>query len=470
MICQSLCLFLTQQENILMGKLNPLRISLLSALLMSIPNVQAQTNDWNGTVLGFEAPGNGLLSDMLGIRPILQGNGFNYNLNYLTESAYNAAGGYNTDKHLAYIDQFSLTFTQDLERFTGIPDATIEGNIVNRNHDDNLTTKRLQDPRVNVNDSSQESYGTGSITRLGWLTFSRTFDERRLQWRIGMMNKLQTFDQVTPCDFQMLMLCGGKSPNSLWWSNWNIHTWGTTVAYKVTPEVTFKTGVMEQNPSATDRSHAWSWSTKGSKGVIVPVELEWKTKVNALPGIYNIGVQYTNANQFDIYTGKSQSEGLTDPEGYKEYSHAWFMWAGANQQITRHSDDANRGMSLGWNIGVGDHRSNYLNLVTATSLRYRGLFDARPDDWIGIGVSYIELSSHYGRNQQAKNDAANVQDYNNALYNPIPGHSVNAEVYYRFRPVTWLELQPGIQYWHRPGGLNETQDAWVGALKTSVTF
>ena len=45
-----------------------------------------------------------------------------------------------------------------------------EGNIVNRNHDDNLTTKRLQDPRVSFNDLSQESWGGGSITRLGWLT------------------------------------------------------------------------------------------------------------------------------------------------------------------------------------------------------------------------------------------------------------------------------------------------------------
>ncbi len=42
---------------------------------------------------------------MLGIRPILEENGFHYNLGYLNEMAYNAGGGYNHDKHLAYIDQ-----------------------------------------------------------------------------------------------------------------------------------------------------------------------------------------------------------------------------------------------------------------------------------------------------------------------------------------------------------------------------
>lgn len=118
----------------------------------------------------------------------------------------------------------ALTFTRDLERWTGIPDARLEGNIVNRNHDDNLTTKRLQDPRVSFNDLSQESWGGGSITRLGWLTFARSFDDRRLTWRIGMMNKVQTFDQIIPCDFQLLTQCGGKSANSLTRNNWNIHT------------------------------------------------------------------------------------------------------------------------------------------------------------------------------------------------------------------------------------------------------
>lgn len=43
-----------------------------------------------------------------------------------------------------------------------------------------------------------------------------------------MMNKVQTFDQIIPCDFQLLTQCGGKSANSLTWNNWNIHTWGTT--------------------------------------------------------------------------------------------------------------------------------------------------------------------------------------------------------------------------------------------------
>ncbi len=108
-----------------------------------------------------------------------------------------------------------------------------------------------------------------------------------------MMNKVQTFDQIIPCDFQLLSQCGGKSANSLTWNNWNVHTWGTTLAYKLTPTLTLKGGVMEQNPDASSRSHAWSWSTKGSKGVLLPVEIEARPLVNGLPGAYNLGVVFT---------------------------------------------------------------------------------------------------------------------------------------------------------------------------------
>jgi hypothetical protein len=61
------------------------------ALLFAVFGVAASTANaaentpWNGTVLGFEPPQSGLLGEMLGIRPILEDNGFRYNLGYLNE-------------------------------------------------------------------------------------------------------------------------------------------------------------------------------------------------------------------------------------------------------------------------------------------------------------------------------------------------------------------------------------------------
>lgn len=76
---------------------------------------------------------------------------------------------------------------------------------------------------------------------------------------------------------------------------------------------------MEQNPQATARSHAWSWSTQGSKGILLPMEIETRPLINGLPGAYNLGVVWTNAPQSDLYSGKSGGAGATDPQGYAEH-------------------------------------------------------------------------------------------------------------------------------------------------------
>lgn len=444
--------------------------SMLCALSLLTFSPLSTAQEWSGTVLGFESPPDPVLGDMYGLRKSLNNNGFTFNLGYLNEIGWNGGGGYNHASHVAYIDQFALTFNQDLSRWTNIPDARIEANIVNRNHNDDLTTRRVQDPRVNVNDLTQESWGGQSITRLGWLTFARSFDDRRITWRIGMMNKVQTFDQIIPCDFQMLSQCGGKSANSLTWNNWNVHTWGTTLEYRLTPIVTLKGGVMEQNPDASSRHHAWSGSTRRSKGVLLPVEIEARPIINGLPGAYNLGVVFTNAPQTELYRGRSGGAGVSDPGGDEKHNRTGFLYAGLNQQLTRHQDDASRGLSTSFSMSLADQRTNYMHSVYAASLRYRGLSDARPEDWIGFGLTWTDMSNQYARNQRYMNMISGISDYNDAAYHPVPGHSLNGEFYYRFRPVSWLELQPGLQYWHRPAGIAHTQGAWVTELKTVVTF
>lgn len=115
---------------------------------------------------------------------------------------------------------------------------------------------------------------------------------------------------------------------------------------------------------------------------------------------------------------------------------ARFMYAGLNQQITRHADDPLRGMSVSLSGSLSDQRSNYIHSAVAASMRYRGLFDARPEDWIGFGLTWIDMSSHYARNQRYMNQISGATDYNDPAYQPVAGHSLNGELYYRFRPVS----------------------------------
>ncbi|UXY09839.1 carbohydrate porin [Kosakonia sp. ML.JS2a] len=442
---------------------NKVVLMMVSPFLFSTGSYAAeQTPAWSPTVLGYEPMTPGLLGDWGGMRSTLSDNGFNYALIYQTESAYNVSGGYNKSGHYAFVDQTALLFNQDLERLTGMSDAKIEGLITNRNHDDNLTTERLQDQRVHFNDLAQEGWGTGSITRLGYLTFSRTFMDKKLTWRAGLMNYQQTFDQITPCDFQLLTLCGGKSSNSLTWNTWNIHSWGTTFAYAVTPELTLKTGVIEQNSRADDTSRAWSFTTHGSKGVLLPVEAELKTHVNGLPGAYNLGILFTNAKQSSLYTPVGEET--------ETYNRTWFAWAGFNQQVTSHQDDQSRGMSVFGNMSIADQRTDVSHIIASLGIRYRGLFDAMPNDYIGFGGSWIDMSNRLAKTERQINQINGIYDYDNPLYQPVQGHAVNFDLYYRFRPVSWLDIQPDIQYWINPAAVSETKNAFVVGLKTAIRF
>lgn len=441
------------------------RIVALAISALSATSAVAQDGKqtvWDGTVIGFDFNSTGLLGDIGGVRSSLSNQGFNYNLVYASESATNVSGGYNKDRHVAYVDQLALLFTQDLERLTGIPDARIEGLITNRNHDDNLVTERLQDPRIYFNDLSQEVWGGGSITRLGYLTFSRSFDNHRLKWRIGQMNYQQTFDQIAPCDFQLLSLCGGKSAYARSWDTWDIHTLGTTLSYDFTPRFTMKAGILEKNNLSNERNRTWAFNTRGSKGVLVPVEAQYKSTVNGLPGLFNLGLQFDNARLDELYTPAGAAT--------KTHTSTWFLWGGFNQQVTQVANAKNRGMSISGEFALADQRTDPFHIVASVALRYRGLFDALPNDWFGLGVSWIDMSKYLAQSEQQQNELGSINDYYNPAYTPVAGHSVNAELYYRFRPLGWLEIQPDLQYWIRPGGIKQTSNAVVLGLKTVVRF
>ncbi len=128
-------------------------------------------------------------------------------------------------------------------------------------------------------------------------------------------------------------------------------------------------------------------------------------------------------------------------------------------------------MSVSLSGSLSDQRSNYIHSAVAASMRYRGLFDARPEDWIGFGLTWIDMSSHYARNQRYMNQISGATDYNDPAYQPVAGHSLNGELYYRFRPVSlgWSCSRACSTGTVRAAS-RRPEDAWVVEWKTVVTF
>jgi porin len=404
-------------------------------------------------------------------RQRMQAKGYQFEIGYLNQTAYLAHGGYTGRRSTQMIDQFHFKFTADLQKIAGIDDGAIEALAVNRNHDNNLTYRDLYDPQAPFVNSTQESHGRGSIWRLGLLSYRQSFLDRHLKIRAGLINKIWDFDDATPCDFQTLQLCGGKSGGSGIWYNWNVAQWGVSMQYRLAPQWTIKTAVYDQNPKRQDRNQAFSLWTSGTQGAIVPLELDYRPVFanGTLPGIYQFGLTTSNARSRDLYLASNDSPQALYPDlDAKTYRRQQYAYWNFTQQVTRRGAAADHGMHLFFTGGIGD-RSAIVKQSYSTGIRYPGVFPQRSADVLGVGISYVRINKDYVNNDRLINRLNAGQ----AGFSPLlmrDAAEVVGEIYYRVQATPAIAIQPGLQYWRHPAGVGQASDAYVLGLKMTANF
>ncbi|NWA28543.1 carbohydrate porin [Pseudomonas gingeri] len=420
---------------------------------------------WPGMVQA--APG--LLGDMGGLRSSLAAQGFTFQTGYMNEAASNLSGGADSHNHyLSYGDEFHLMFQQDFQR-VGIADGAIEGLLVQRNGNDDLTLARVVDPRLDrVSEKAQEGLGPGSILRLGWLTWRQSFLDRRLLWRVGLLNKVQDFSQTNECDFQLLQLCGGQAASATW-PNWNVHLWGTSLQYRLTDELTIKTAVYKGNTSHMS-SNDGGFSTASGGGYTVPLELAWQTEITGRKGQYELGAAWTSMPVAERYWGENGGAGWNDPNGYRQRGHSTYAYFGLQQDLTVRRQHTDPGISWFMSGAYADPSAFDLEAKVSTGLRIQGPFAERRQDKLGIGFTWLKGSPDWARSNREQNTALQAEDFDNPLHLPVNSYEVDSEVFYRFNLAPWLYVQPGIQYWHQPGGVSQTDDVVIAELRTGILF
>lgn len=88
------------------------------------------------------------------------------------------------------------------------------------------------------------------------------------------------------------------------------------------------------------------------------MEVLWRTtRINGLPGAYNLGMLYTNGEHKDLYEGGNGGAGFLDPDGYKIHDNTFYIYAGINQQLTTVGNDVNRGLSVSNTFALGDQKT-----------------------------------------------------------------------------------------------------------------
>ena len=397
--------------------------------------------------------------------------GYQMEAGYVNQAAHLVDGGYSGEHPTKFIDQFHFKFNVDLAKIAGIEDAVFEALFVNRNHDENLSNSDIYDPGAPRLNSTQESHGRGSIWRLGLFSYRQSFLDKKLKIRAGLINKVWDFDNATPCDFQSSLLCAGKSGRSAIWYNWNVAQWGVSAQYQLSPQWIIKTGLYDQNPSRQERSQAFSFSTSGSQGIIVPLELEYRPTFGngKLHGIYEIGTTYSNADSKDVYLASNDQPYALFPQlDYKIHHDQQYIYWNFTQQISQKGASANDGMHLFFTGGIGG-RTKHVKANMSAGLRYPGILSQRPKDSFGIGVSYSRLNKDYVSNAHLMNQVnAGIEGFS-----PLPirdSAEMVSEVYYNVQVTPAISIQPGLQYWRKPAGLAETPNAVVLGLKMMALF
>lgn len=418
----------------------------------------------------FDPESKWMSGDWGGTRTELLDKGYDFSLDYVGEVAGNLKGGYNNDKTARYSDQFALGVKMDLEKILGWHDAEFKLAITERSGR-NLSNDRISDPRAGQFSSVQEVWGRGQTWRLTQMWVKQTYFDGKLDLKAGRFGPGEEFNSF-PCDFQNLAFCGSQVGNwvgSIWY-NWPVSQWALRVRYNLSDELYTQVGVFEQNPSNLESGNGFKLSGSGTKGMILPVELVWAPRVNGLPGEYRLGYYYSTAKADDIYEDvNGQPQGLTgaDPKSHSS-KHGW--WVVAQQQVTAHNGDANRGLSLFANFTVHDKATNVVDNYQQVGMVYKGAFDSRPKDDIGFGVARIHVNDDVKKRAQQLNGVSGIDDYNDMGFVPIQRTEYNAELYYGVHVTNWLTVRPNLQYIRHPGGVSEVDNAVVAGLKIQSSF
>ncbi|CRM35131.1 Outer membrane protein D1 [Pseudomonas sp. 24 E 13] len=417
----------------------------------------------------FSADSKWMTGDWGGERTKLIEQGIDIKADYVGEMGYNAHGGYNDDKTGRYSDQFGLGVALDLQKLWGWDNTQAKIQLTNRNGQ-NISNDRIGDPRAGTLSSSMEVYGRGHMVRLTQFWVQHQMFDNKLDVKLGYFGEGEDFNTF-PCDFQNLSFCGSQVGNYVnTWYNWPVAQAAIRVKYNITPELYAQIGAYNQNPSQLEHGNGFKLSGSGTKGTVIPVELVWSPKVNNLPGEYRVGYYKSAADAPDVREDVNGNDAVLTGANLRTRSSKKGYWFVAQQQLTTHNGDATRGLNIAANATFHDKETNLVDNYQSLMLVYKGPFDARPKDDVGIGVARLHVNDDVKKNSQLLNAANGISDYDNPLYTPIRETEYNVELNYGFHVTNWLTVRPNLQYVVQPGGVDKVDNALVAGLKIQSTF
>ncbi|WP_152877588.1 carbohydrate porin [Acinetobacter guerrae] len=415
-----------------------------------------------------------ILGDWNGKRNELAQQGYQFNVAFQNESATNLSGGYNNSQKLFNANQWAFGTLLDLEKIANW-DNTQANITITKRDGQSLSNDRISDPRAGQFSSAQEIYGRGQSWRLTNAWIKKGFVDNHLQIKFGRMGLSDDFN-ASQCEFQNLMLCGGQLGKTVGdiWFNSPVSQWGINFKYQFLPTWWMGTGIYEVNPENALEKHGFNLDMQESKGALIPVELIWKPKLdlfNGLSGEYKIGAFLSTAEAKDVKkdeNGEIQAKAVN--RKWHDSKHS--IWLNVQQQLIARNNDPKRGLFVSANFTFNDKATTVVETTQQLAFWYKGAFDRRPNDSVGLGFAHFDVNERVRERQNTSNQLLELTqaDYANPLYSPIQHTELNIELNYNFQWSPAISLRPNIQYVYQPGGVKQVDNAWVAGLIMKLNF
>lgn len=377
-----------------------------------------------------------LLGDWGGERQNLEDKGYKFNLSVMNQTSTLLDGGKEGSGHpTRNANQVTLGANFDLNKIAGWKDTTAALSITKRDG-------RTLTNDIGMTGSTNEINGRGNIFRLTQAWIKKGFIDNTVQVKAGRMGMSEDFN-ASHCEFQSLILCGGqvgKAQGDVWY-NGPVSGWAANVKYQFAPEWTIGAGVYESNTANTEvKKHGnFNLDTDGGNGVLIPVELAWKTKqVNGLAGEYKLGGFWTSED-YDKVDG-------TDGQDPKSA-----IWINAQQQLTASGANASRGLYGSVNLTFNNDATASVESTQQIAFWYKGALDARPMDQIGFGAGRYKFNDKVASNSGRDDE-------------------IDMELNYTYNYSPAIMIRPNLQYVYQPYGYASRDDAWAAGVSVRVNF
>ena len=410
-----------------------------------------------------------MTGDWGGLRTEWLKKGYDIQLSYQPEMAFNLHGGITRSNVGRYTDQFNIGGALDLEKILGWNHASFTLQITERTGRD-LANDRLIDPRQGIIGSDvQENFGRGQTWHLTRFYYQQAYFDNVLDVKLGRLPVGDDFDS-TGCVYQNNAMCGGLAGHgSTIWYNSPIGQWGTRFKVNITPDVYAQVGAYEYNPTLLDRDAGFKLNTSGRTGMTYLGEVGWTPKLGpqGLPGRYFVGGFRNTANANDVLLDSNgMPKALSgNPAQVNDGRYAWYAYA--KQKVTTVDGNNKRGLSLWAHYSTYDKDVSTIDWQAQIGAFFTGPLASRPQDEVGIGFSDMHVNPGLTKNQQLHNQGL-VYDVSSFI--PVQTAEYAAEIHYDYKPTPWLLLRPNLQYLGNPGGVNKVNGATILGLTVNTVF